>query len=99
MADLKSCDKVARRHFTSEDLIGSLLANRRYSPATWLGLWQTYVGIALLPGTFFLLVGQKALQEFGTFLFIALYAKPQEYFTGLRNTPCLQLRHLLELLL
>ena len=52
-----------------------------------------------LLGGLFLLVGEKTLEEFGAFLFIALYAKPQEDFTGLRNTPGLQLRHLLELLL
>jgi hypothetical protein len=52
-----------------------------------------------LLGGFFLLAGKKALQEFGAFLFIALNAKPQEDFTGLRNTPSLLLRHILEFLL
>jgi hypothetical protein len=52
-----------------------------------------------LLGGLFLLAGEKALQKFGAFLFIALNTKPQKYFTGLRNTPGLLLRHILELLL
>lgn len=52
-----------------------------------------------LLGGVFLLAGEKALEKFGTLCFIALYAKSQEDFAGLRNTPGLLLRHILELLL
>jgi hypothetical protein len=45
----------------------------------------------------FLLAGEEALEKFEAFLFIAVYAKPQEDFTSLRNTPGFQFRHILDL--
>jgi hypothetical protein len=50
-------------------------------------------------GRLFLLAGEKALGDFGAFFFITLDAKPQEDFTGLRNTPGISLRHIFEFLL
>ena len=73
------------------------LSIRRCSSGPWLDSWQMYVGIALLWGIFLLLAREDALQEFGAFLLVAAYAMLQKYFTSLRNTPGLQLRHLLEL--
>jgi hypothetical protein len=51
-----------------------------------------------LPGGLFFLEEEMPLEEFGPFLVGSLYAKPHEVFTGLRNAPCLLLRHILELL-
>jgi hypothetical protein len=62
------------------------------------GIGQDPAEIELFGGLIFL-AGEKALEEFGAFLFIALNAKPQEDFTGLRNTPGLSLRHIFEFLL
>jgi hypothetical protein len=62
------------------------LSTRRRRGYRSLGIGRDPAEQELLGGLF-LLAGEKALEEFGAFLFITLDAKPQEDFTGLRNTP------------